>query len=390
MTKKDSAGQPAEGEHTAADKAVVRQELALIKDFLQNVTVQEMRNGAWFGRLLSFSLENYVRKVDAGYFKAKYPGLPADAVVQARIDMAARYAAVEGALSATAYTGAAVATFGTAGAASPVTATAGATTLAADLIFTSQLQLRLAYDISVLYGVALDLDDPHDLWKLIRTAFVIQAGEAAAGGAMKMVPAVVKPLVKKIYKGGMIAAARQIPVVGKYLLQRNVIKMAIPGVGVPLATAINFWTTKVAGDHAKGVFRRDAALSERARKIVSRTTRYEELLWVMWLTIQGDGHVHENERTLLHEVVKRVRDHDQSLPVLQDLESVIDIDVEDVWLKVARDTAGLEPIYDAAVLTAGVDGKVHAKEVAILRELADRCAVEFDERAVEEIAAHWS
>ncbi len=104
----------------------------------------------------------------------------------------------------------------------------------ADVAFISQLQLRLTYDISVLYRVPINVHDPEDLWKLIRVAFTIKSGEAANKTVTKAIPVMVRPLVKRFYSGSVLTAGRALPVVGKHLLQRNVIKIGIPLVGVPL------------------------------------------------------------------------------------------------------------------------------------------------------------
>ena len=62
------------------------------------------------------------------------------------------------------------------------------------------------------------VQDPEDLWKLIRVAFVIKGREAGRGLVGKGVPALVRPVLKMIYSQETMAAARSLPVVGKYLL----------------------------------------------------------------------------------------------------------------------------------------------------------------------------
>jgi len=128
---------------------------------------------------------------------------------------------------------------------------AAATTAMVDLVYVTRLQLRLAYDVAVLYRIPLDLDDPDDLWKLIRVALMIKGGEMVREGALKVVPAIVRPVVKRYYSGPVLNAAKGLPVVGKYLLQRNAIKVGIPLVGVPVAVVLNRYTTLVAGRHAE-------------------------------------------------------------------------------------------------------------------------------------------
>lgn len=82
----------------------------------------------------------------------------------------------------------------------------------------------------------------------------------------------VRPLIKQFYSKTVLNAARALPVVGKYLLQRNVIKVGIPLVGIPLAVVLNRYTTPVAGRHARAVFRNEARVIELAERL-SRSSR---------------------------------------------------------------------------------------------------------------------
>lgn len=172
--------------------AEVDKERDRLKTFVLDLTPAQIKNGEWFAKLLTVSVAGYTQKVDWAYFQDKYPGVPRDAVVDQRIKLAARYASIEGGLSAGAYTGVIVATLGTAGGASPVTVPAAVATLMVDVAYITQLQLRLAYDIAVLYGISINMNDPEDLWKLIRVAFTIKGGEALREGVVKAVPALVK------------------------------------------------------------------------------------------------------------------------------------------------------------------------------------------------------
>lgn len=84
----------------------VKREVARMREFISGLSLDDLKSGDWFAKLLAFSMNQYVTQVDADYFKEKYPNLPPDAVVDARIKMAANYAAIEGALSSAAYTSA--------------------------------------------------------------------------------------------------------------------------------------------------------------------------------------------------------------------------------------------------------------------------------------------
>lgn len=70
---------------------------------------------------------------------------------------------------------------------------------------------------------------------------------------------------------GVLAAAKGLPVVGKFLLQRTVIKVGIPLVGIPLAVLVNRYTTQITGRHARAVFRNEARVIEVATTLTERT-----------------------------------------------------------------------------------------------------------------------
>jgi hypothetical protein len=367
-----------------ADRDQVRAELDRLQRLARGLRLDEVRDGTWFSRLLKHSLDPYVARVDAAYFRDRYPDLPADAVVQARIGQAARYAGIEGGLSAGAYTGLVAVTLGSGGSASPLTLPGAGASFVVDLLYLSQLQLRLAYDIAVLYGVPLDLDDPEDLWKLIRVAFVIKGREASGSLVGKGVPALVRPVLQRISSSGTLAAARSLPVVGRYLLQRNLAKFAIPAVGVPLSAAVNHWSTRSAGAYARSVFRREAAVVEAARRVSAGTSHPAELLWVLWMVVKADGLVHENERLLLKHVTGLLRDPESELVALTELEATVNLQRDKVWALLEAADGDLGPLYDAGVEAAAVDGKINVNEVAVLRRLAsygDRVLDEADLRA---------
>lgn len=355
---------------TDAERAAVEAERAELQQFIKSLTGDDIKSGNWFSKLLTHALAAYTQKVDAQYFQDRYEGVPADAVVEQRIKMAARYAAIEGGLSAGAYTAAVVATLGSAGGASPITLPAAGVSMLVDVAYTARLQLHLAYDIAVLYRVPLDVDDPDDLWKLIRVAFTIKGAQAASDAIVKAVPALVRPLVKAFYSKGVLNAAKGLPVVGKFLLQRNVIKVGIPVVGVPLAVALNYYSTLLAGRHARAVFRNDARVGEVATKLVARSEHPRSLLWVAWLTVIADGKITDDEALLMRRLAEQLgeqHDHTDS-----DFANLVDLDADEVWRRLDNETGDLSDLLDVSRKTAEVDGNVHKLETAAIDQFRAR------------------
>lgn len=353
------------------DDEVVARERDKVREFVASLSPDEIKSGSWFTKLCAQALGSYTEKVDWQYFQNLYQGVPADAIVDQRIKLAARYAALEGGLSAGAYTAAIAATIGSVGGASPVTVPAAVATVMVDVAFITQLQLRLAYDVAVLYRVPIDLSDPDDLWKLIRVAFTIKGGEAIREGVVKVAPALVRPLLKRFYSGPVLAAAKGLPVVGKYLLQRNAIKIAIPLVGVPLAVVVNRYTTLIAGRHARAVFRNEARVIEVAQ-ILSEGSKHPHLtLWVAWLVIMADGKISDDEALLMRHLVSSVRDLHQVED--EQLARLIDVDPADVWQRIGAQSGDVSVLVDVATHVAKVDGDINARERATISELRERC-----------------
>lgn len=355
-----------------ADRNVVENEQAKLREFIKGLSPDDIKSGGWFAKLIAVGLGSYSEKITWQYFQEKYEGVPADGIVDQRIKMAARYAALEGGLSAGAYSAAIVATLGTLGGSSPATVPAAIVTLMVDVAFITQLQLRLAYDVAVLYRIPLDLSDPDDMWKLIRVAFTIKSGEAAREGVAKAVPALARPAIKRFYSGGVLKAAKGLPFVGKYLLQRNIIKIGIPLVGVPLAVILNRYTTLLAGRHAQAVFRNEARVIELAKALSARSRHPQLMLWVAWLVIKADRKITDDEALLFRHLVRQVQDQHQVVD--EQLANVVEIEPSEVWRRMDAETGDLSDILDAANRVAAVDGSLNRYEKEILAELQNRAA----------------
>lgn len=373
----------------AQAEGIVRAEMGRLREFASGLSAREIRSGDWFAKFLSFSLGSYTANVDADFLRRKYPDLPVDAVVDARIRLAARYASIEGGLSATAYTTALAATMGSGGAASPFTVPAALTAFGVDMTFLSQLQLRTAWDISVLYGVDLDPEDPEDLWHLIRVAFAIKVGETGGGALVHAVPAVVRPMVKRIFSRGTLRAVKSLPVVGKHLLQRNIVKFAMPGVTIPLTATVNYWTTKVSGDYAKSIFRREARMLESAARIVSATRDHEALAWALWHVARGNGKGNEQRDRFLHFVTREMRQSGENGAWLDGFREVIEPSRGHVDDLLSRLDGDAPAVLDACMTMAAVPGSVDDTTRTRLAHVAEVLGLEVDNHVLADETATW-
>ncbi|MDX3639167.1 hypothetical protein [Streptomyces sp. MB09-02B] len=362
---------PCEAVGDDTDREVVAHEWSELREFGTGLSLDDIRSGDWFTKLCFKALSSYTNTVDWQYFQERYEGLPADAIVDKRIKTAARYAALEGGLSASAYTLTIAATIGPRGGASAATVPAAGVTTMVDLAFITRLQLRLAYDIAVLYRTPLDLSDPDDMWKLIRVAFTIKSGAVVRESVLKVVPGMTRRVIKRFYSRTALTAAKGLPFVGKSLLQRNVIKIGIPGVGVPLAVAANHYTTLLAGRHAQAVFRNEARVIELAENLSRRSQHPQLMLWVAWLVIRANHKTSDEETLLMRHLTRLAREQHQVVD--EQLAGLVDFDPAEVWRRIDAERGDLSDLLDVADRVATVDGAINAREKAVISELRERC-----------------
>ena len=144
--------------------------------------------------------------------------------------------------------------------------------------------------MAVLYGVTIDLNDPEDLLDLIRVAFGVKAGEVFHQAIGKLSPEATKQAVKSVAKGAALEGLKALPVVGRYLLQKNLVKFAIPVVGIAVSAGMNWYTTRGIGKLAKDTYRERAVIREAALE-TSDLMDLEPLIFmrVMRLVIEADG-----------------------------------------------------------------------------------------------------
>jgi hypothetical protein len=177
---------------------------------------------------------------------------------------------------------------------------------------------------------------------------------------------------QEVLQGTGSGAAKGLPFVGKYLLQRNVIKMAIPGVGIPLYVVVNRYTTLVAGRHARSVIRNEARVIEVAESLTRRSHHPQLMLWVAWLVITANNKITDDEALLMRHLVRLAREHYQDVD--EQLANVVDVDPADVWARVQAEAGDLDDVIHAAARVAEIDGSANAREKAIIDELRQRSA----------------
>ncbi len=163
------------------------------KRFAKSLDFEEVKSGEWFVKLLQNVVRSYDRNARAEYFRQKYPGLPSDDIADILTSVTTRFAAVAGGVAGAAATSAQVSTLGTAGMTAPLFLGA----IGAEMIYLSRIQLRLVLDLSVVYDLHLDPEDPEDVLMVFGYALGVAPTEILGTTAVKAAGGGTKTLVKR-------------------------------------------------------------------------------------------------------------------------------------------------------------------------------------------------
>lgn len=371
-----------------SEENYVKAEVARLKEVAKEYKSEDIKSGKWFERFLFYALKTYMSKVDWKFFQNKYPYLPADAIVARRIALAQRYAMVEGGITASVYSGAVAATIGSHGGASPIAVPGAILNFSVDLLFTTQLQLQLAYDLAVLYRHPINPDDAEDMYDLLRVAFGIKAGEAMRDFVPKATPELLRQGIKAAISGSRLAWLKALPVIGKYLLQRNIIKFAIPVVNVPVTMKLNHWQTGQVGKKARIIYRDKAVIQEYASELVAdHEVPPDVLLDTVYYVASADGHIAPEESWLLKHLTEELSETPSTAEAVKRFSQRVSFDSQKFLDGVARLPPETQAeVFDVAVHVAACDHEIAKDELIALRNLSSVCAVELDEKKLRATA----
>ena len=374
------AGNGGGGYDPEAIKAGILQEFADLKHTVQSFGVQAIKDGTWFNKFLMSCLGSYERKVieqgGAAYLRGKYPGLPTDAIAGKLCELAEKNAAIAGGLSG-ATASAAVLTAG-------VGLPAAITAVMAEVLFTVRLQMRLAFDLHLVYDIPLAADDPEELTRLFAVVYGVKVAEVGGLGLKALGPEVARAQLFRLIHGNtplIQAAAGTVlgPRIAKQVTQKAILKTAVPIVGVGISAGWNYATTRVMGARVRHGVRVSAALREETRRLQGQIGRNEQaevavLEGLMALAL-ADRNFDDKEREVYLTFLKQL-----ALPVeeLNRLAEKVNADLDGVCaaLRSIQEPANRESVARVFCLITAADGELQAAEQEVLEALGQEHQLE--------------
>ena len=360
-------------------KDQVSSELDTAKQLAKSLNFDEVKSGEWFIGLLRKVIQAYDRNTRATYFQKKYPGLPPDDIADILTSVTVRYATIAGAVAGAAATANQIAALSSAG----MTAALFVGSIGAEMLYLSQIQMRLVLDLSVVYDLQLDPEDPEDILMIFGYALGVTPTEMIGKGLQIASGAGAKAAVKKYISKGTLQAIKDLARrLGFKILQRTILKYAVPVASAAVGSSYNYATTKSVGRIAKAHFKNRGKVTDELRVLVSRQNTYDLAFpaAVMYVA-QVDGQFSAKEKEFYKAMLSRMSfdEHTQAefqkLTANEDniLEAIAKIEDEEVR----------RSLMETLVLMTIHDGELAEKEREFLGNVAEWLNMPLDITEVE-------
>jgi len=357
----------------------VAKELEDAKALAKSFDYEEVKNGEWFMNLLKQVVKAYDRNARAAYFQKKYPGLSPDEIADILSSVTVRYATIAGAIAGLATSADELAGVSSGG----LTIALFVGSIGAEMLYLSSIQMRLVLDLSLLYDLQLDPEDPEDILMIFGYALGVAPTDIVGKGLQVVARAGTTSTIKTVIrKETLEAVVRYGRKLGVKIIQRTIIQFVVPFVSVAVGSSYNYLTTRSVGQIAKVHFKNRGKVTEELRAIISKQNTYDLVIpaAVMFMA-QADGHVSPREKDLYRAMLSRMS-FEQHTPadfnrLIRDEQNVLDAisHVEDVELRKA--------LIELLTLMAIYDGKLADVEREFLTSAAERLGVSLDIEQVE-------
>jgi len=349
------------------------------KEFVQQTKFEDVRTGQWFIQLLRQVVTAYQKNAKAEYFKQKYPGLTNDEIADKLISVTVKYAAIAGAITGVIVSANQLAMLASVG----MTAPLFLTSIGVEMVCLAIIQIRLVLDLSVVYDLQLDADDPEDILMIFGYALGVTPTEIIGKGAQIAATETSKRAIKTFISKGTLKALQEFAKkLGFKILQRTIIKYVVPAVSAAVGSSYNYMTTASIGRIAKEHFKNREQASEELRHLISRQFTYELVYPAAVRYIaEVDGVYSERENELYKSILARMTfdNHEQ-----QEFQSLLEQETNLLdAISQLNDADAAKLLMELLILMAVYDDALVEAEKVFLEKVATILKLDVDMQAIE-------
>jgi tellurite resistance protein len=334
-----------------------------INTALRGLKQRENEASTWMQRFIGREVEQRSRTRGADYWDRVFPGLPAEERARRRIRRMLTRATVAGVSAASGASAAEVLSVAGDGLGAVAGVPLGMVSVGAEALYTTALQIDLAFDLAAIYGVPFGSDDVGEISTLLALALGINLVSEPTQHDKPFVPGELKPwrVLRQMKRTDFSER------LSRGVVEHAVLRNVVPMLGVLVSAA---WTQIVLrrfARHVHTVVRQRLAITRACQDLQLGEQQMARLILDgAWLIATADGEIRHHESLALAVLIDSL-----TLPERIAVQEASFSDDEEEWF---RRIAGLPPtahesLVNVLSLVASVDGELTTPERRFLKRL---------------------
>jgi tellurite resistance protein len=338
---------------------------------------KEDEASSWMQRFIYREIEQRTRTRGADYWDQQFPGLTPEKRAEARIRRMVTRSTVAGIAAAAGASTAEVLSIAGEGLTALGAIPLGLLTVGAEMVYTTALEIDLAFDLASIYGVPFAHDDVGEISTLLALALGVDLVEEPHLHDKPVAPGETKMfrVMRQMHREDFAQS------VAKGVVRQAVLRNAVPVVGVLVSAAWNLIVLRRFADQVHTAVRQRVAITRACRDLNLGEPRAARIILDgAWLIATVDGNAGHHESLVLATLI-------DSLPVPQRIaanEASFSEDEED-WFErmLTLDEKARDVLIDVLSLVASADGALVTPERRFLRRVAKALGRNIDLAHVE-------
>jgi tellurite resistance protein len=342
---------------------------------------REDEASSWMQRFIYREIEQRTRTRGAGYWDEMFPRLSSEQRARQRIRRMLTRSTVAGVAAAAGASAAEVLSIVGEGVTALGAVPLGLATVAAEMVYTTALEIDLAFDLASIYGVPFEHDDVGEISTLLALALGVDLvqeptrhDKPAAPGETKL-RRVMRQMVREDFAQS----------VSKGVVRNAVLRNAVPVLGIVVSATWNQIVLRRFAEAVHTAVRQRVAITRACREVhLGELNHASVILDGAWLIATSDGDIGHHESLALATLIdslplpQRIAAHEASFS-----------DDEEEWFErvVALDESARGVLIEVLSLVASADGTLNTPERRFLRRIARTLGRAIDLTAVERAMA---
>jgi tellurite resistance protein len=344
---------------------------------------KEDEASSWMQRFIYREIEQRTSTRGAAYWDELFPGLSPEQRAQARIRRMLTRATVAGVAAAAGASTAEVLSIAGKGLTALGAIPLGLMTVGAEMVYTTAIEIDLAFDLASIYGVPFARDDVGEISTLLALALGVELVEEPTRHDKPVAPGETKMwrVMRQMQREDFAQS------VSRGVVRQAILRNAVPVVGVIISAAWNQIVLRRFAEQVHTAVRQRVAITRACKDMhLGEPHTARVILDGAWLIATADGNAGHHESLVLATLI-------DSLPLPQRMpanEASFSDDEEEWFSRLgALDDRARAVLLDVLSLVASADGTLNTPERRFLRRAARALGRELDlvevERSMEQL-----